>query len=487
MSHADFAKSKYRAVFLALDQLIYSIVTITDGDKTSIANCFSIDADTLNSDKDIYHTFQFKYAQRHLILPPKQYTILPRHSQNIKNKKLLNDTIAKEQRKSPDQTCTDFIPIAESTDRLFAIQANTVDINSLTQQYANFTNSINTISVLDIAVNGIAAIHYLDSKPIASIFLGEHLSRAYVHNNCGILSIIPLPSIRKDNAEHAIKSITTQLQARLHSQNTTPKHSLIFLDHTIKAFIDLKTLEKNIEIKIEDISHHPKLLFKSSGNVNTVEALLALACLDLANPKSPNPPLNLMPHTTVNKDWRYYLNQLTLERLSMVLFVSLVSSGFAIAHEYNSMKKSKSHIDRAQTELTKLNAQVDTYQQEQHIIAILPQNTERTKIMPHYLIDNINQSYKSFNEQSDIPTIWANAIVIDVKQGNITIEGETNQSSTPDLLRYKLNDAIRTQNTNSPNLQINTLIPIVLPSQAKNANDLNQNLGNQHYKLTSES
>ena len=69
MSHADFVKSKYRAVFLALDQLIYTIVTITDGDKTSIANCFSIDADTLNSDKDIYHTFQFKYAQRHLILP----------------------------------------------------------------------------------------------------------------------------------------------------------------------------------------------------------------------------------------------------------------------------------------------------------------------------------------------------------------------------------------------------------------------------------
>ena len=137
-------------------------------------------------------------------------------------------------------------------------------------------------------------------------------------------------------------------------------------------------------------------------------------------------------------------------------------------------EKSKSRIDQAQTELCP-NDKL-TYQQEQHIIATLPKNTERTKIMPHYLIDNINQSYKSFNEQSDIPTIWANAIVIDVKQGNITIEGETNQSSTPDLLRYKLNDAIRTQNTNSPNLQINTLIPIVLPSQAKNANDLNQNL-----------
>ena len=81
-------------------------------------------------------------------------------------------------------------------------------------------------------------------------------------------------------------------------------------------------------------------------------------------------------------------------------------------------------------------------------------------------VDNINQSYKSFNEQSDIPTIWANAIVIDVKQGNITID-ETNQSSTPDRLRYKLNDAIRTQNTNSPNLWINTLIPIVCHHKPK--------------------
>ena len=107
-----------------------------------------------------------------------------------------------------------------------------------------------------------------------------------------------------------------------------------------------------------------------------------------------------MPHTTINKDWRYYLNQLTLERLSMVLFVSLVSSGFAIAHEYNSMKKSKSRIDQAQTELTSLNDEVNAYQQEQHIIATLPKNTERTKIMPHYrLITSTNHTNLLMNNR----------------------------------------------------------------------------------------
>ena len=359
MSHADFVKSKYRAVFLALDQLIYTIVTITDGDKTTIANCFSIDASTLNTDKDIFHAFQFKYAQRHLILPPQQYTLLPRHLQNISDRQNLNNTIAQEQRKNPELTSTDFIPIAETKDRIFAIQASIDDINTLTKQYANYTNSINTISVLDIAANGISAIHYLDSTPIASVFLGESLSRAYIHNNNGILNIIPLPTIRKDNTEQAIKSITTNLQTRLHSLSNTPKRCLIFLDHTISEAIDLEELEKNIEISIEDISHHPKLLFKSSGNVNTVEALLALACLDLANPLTLSPSINLMPQKTIYKDWRYYLNQLTLERLSMLLFVSLVGSGVAIAHEYNSMKKSKTRIDQAQTELTELNDQVN--------------------------------------------------------------------------------------------------------------------------------
>ncbi|MGC6404276.1 MAG: hypothetical protein ACON5A_03465 [Candidatus Comchoanobacterales bacterium] len=465
MDNSGHRNSKYRATMLVDDHLIHCIIAHKKQDQISVIKSFSVDRNQINSDNDIFHLFQLKYTQRHIILSPSDYEILAykTNAQDI-DKSELNKRIATQHKTSHKTTSLDFTPVAHSDDKLFAFRCQNTFIDSIESTFQRYSHSINSLSVLDLAPNGIASTQYIDSKPILSIFLGPKLSRAYIHSTEGIANIIPLPCLNDENFSNTINHIINIL---LTKTNTTDiKLGKIFVEDPSKNKVNIEQLSKKIGIQLDDISHHPRLMFKTNGKTSSIEALLALCTFNLDNDRAPNRYINLTMDKEIVKDWRYYTNKITLERLGLTLLISSMTTGLLYAQEINKQKQSQQRLEAAQSKSKELEDKAKNYQTENQIIAIGSPELSTPNMHIGEILDTINESFAEINKNNaNTPKIWTKVLEINTSKGSLSISGQQVDSYSTQSLVSLINNQV----INNPDINTNNTIKTIAakPTQAE--------------------
>lgn len=176
--------------------------------------------------------------------------------------------------------------------------------------------------------------------------------------------------------------------------------------------------------------------------MNIIEAFASLSALNLANMTTPNRYINLITHKKVMKDWRYYLNKATLERLGLGLVISGLSTGIVYAHEHNRIKRSNQLLAEKTLAEKTSNTNITDYKSTYNIIAVGHKNISLTNINPTAYFQGIQMAFAKFNRNSIQPSVWVDKIQLIPEQHELTITGYQTNALIASSLKTTINKMI---------------------------------------------